>query len=125
MFTEVSLECATSTFRIRFLNMETELSYGTSIDIIDYRASHTIRHLKFRNKIVFLRHTNSDQNDSLPTTQHNRSLFASCEIKDACRQTVLRAGRPRGRCSSPGRVKNFLFFTSSRLALGSIQHPIQ
>jgi hypothetical protein len=35
----------------------------------------------------------------------------------------LRAGRPRGRSSSPGRVKNFLFFMSSRPALGSTQSP--
>jgi hypothetical protein len=37
----------------------------------------------------------------------------------------IRAGRPRGRSSSPGRVKNFLFFTSSRPALGSTQPPIE
>jgi hypothetical protein len=37
----------------------------------------------------------------------------------------LRAGQPRGRSSSPGRVKNFLFSTLSRLAIGSIQPPIQ
>jgi hypothetical protein len=37
----------------------------------------------------------------------------------------LRAGRPRGRSSSPGRVKNFLFFKSSRPALGFTQPPIQ
>jgi hypothetical protein len=37
----------------------------------------------------------------------------------------LRAGRPRDRSSSPGRVKNFLFSTSSRPALGSTQLPIQ
>jgi hypothetical protein len=37
----------------------------------------------------------------------------------------LRAGRPRGRSSSPGRVKNVLFSKSSRLALGSTQPPIQ
>jgi hypothetical protein len=37
----------------------------------------------------------------------------------------LRAGRPRGWGSSPGRVKNFLFSTSSRPALGSTQPPIQ
>jgi hypothetical protein len=35
------------------------------------------------------------------------------------------AGRPRGRSSSPGRVKNFLFSTSSRPVLGSTQPPIQ
>jgi hypothetical protein len=37
----------------------------------------------------------------------------------------LRAGRPRGRISSPGRVKDFVFSTSSRPALGSTQPPIQ
>jgi hypothetical protein len=37
----------------------------------------------------------------------------------------LRAGRPRGRSTSSGRVKNFLFSTSSRPALGSTQPPIQ
>jgi hypothetical protein len=37
----------------------------------------------------------------------------------------LRAARPRGRSSSPGRVQNFLFSTASRPALGSIQPPIQ
>jgi hypothetical protein len=37
----------------------------------------------------------------------------------------LRAGRPSGRSSSPGRVKNFLFSTSSRRALGPTQPPIQ
>jgi hypothetical protein len=37
----------------------------------------------------------------------------------------LRAGRPRVRSSSPGRVKNFLFSKSSRPALGSTQPPIQ
>jgi hypothetical protein len=37
----------------------------------------------------------------------------------------LRAVRSRGRSSSPGRVKNFLFSTSPRPALGSTQPPIQ
>jgi hypothetical protein len=37
----------------------------------------------------------------------------------------LRAGRPRGRSSSPGRVKNFHFSMSSRPALGSTQPPIE
>jgi hypothetical protein len=32
---------------------------------------------------------------------------------------------PRGRSSSPGRMKNFLFSTSSRPVLGSTQPPIQ
>jgi hypothetical protein len=33
----------------------------------------------------------------------------------------LRSGRPRGRSSGPGRVKNFLFSASSRPALGLTQ----
>jgi hypothetical protein len=37
----------------------------------------------------------------------------------------LRAIRPKGRSSSPGRVKNILFSTSSRPALGPTQPPIQ
>jgi hypothetical protein len=37
----------------------------------------------------------------------------------------LRAGRPRGQSSSPGREKNFLFSVSSRLVLGPTQPPIQ
>jgi hypothetical protein len=37
----------------------------------------------------------------------------------------LRVGRPRGRSSSPGRVKNFLFTISSRPALRFTQPPIQ
>jgi hypothetical protein len=37
----------------------------------------------------------------------------------------LRAGRPRGRSLSPSRVKNFLFSTLSRPALGPTQPPIQ
>jgi hypothetical protein len=37
----------------------------------------------------------------------------------------LRAGRPRGRSSSPGRVKNFNFSISSKPALGFTQPPIK
>jgi hypothetical protein len=37
----------------------------------------------------------------------------------------LTAGRPRGRSSSTGRVKNVLFSTSSRSALGPTQPPVQ
>jgi hypothetical protein len=37
----------------------------------------------------------------------------------------LRAGRPRGQSSSPGRVKNFLFSTASRPALVPNQPSIQ
>jgi hypothetical protein len=37
----------------------------------------------------------------------------------------LRAGRPRGRSSSPGKGKTCLFSTSSRPVLGPTQPPIQ
>jgi hypothetical protein len=37
----------------------------------------------------------------------------------------LRAGRPRGRSSSPGMIKNLLSSKSSRPALGFTQTPIQ
>jgi hypothetical protein len=37
----------------------------------------------------------------------------------------LRAGRQRGRSSSPDTVKSFLFSTSSRPTLGPTQPPIQ
>jgi hypothetical protein len=42
-------------------------------------------------------------------------------------QSVYRllTGLPTGRSSSPGRVKNFLFSTSSRTALGPAEPPIQ
>jgi hypothetical protein len=35
----------------------------------------------------------------------------------------LRTGRPRGRSSSPYKVENFLFSTSSRSPLGPTQPP--
>jgi hypothetical protein len=38
---------------------------------------------------------------------------------------LLGAGRPSGRSSSPGTVKNFLFTTSCRLALWPNYYPIQ
>jgi hypothetical protein len=37
----------------------------------------------------------------------------------------LQSGRPRGRGSSPSRVKNFYFYISSRLAQESTLPPIQ
>jgi hypothetical protein len=48
------------------------------------------------------------------------SVLTPLELSD-----WLRAGRPRGHSSSPGRVKNFLFSSSSRPTLGSTQPPIQ
>jgi hypothetical protein len=47
-------------------------------------------------------------------------FYSSAGIATGCG-----ARRPRGRNSRPGRVKNFLFSTSSRPALGSTQLPIQ
>jgi hypothetical protein len=37
----------------------------------------------------------------------------------------LRAGRPTGRSSTPGRVRNFLFSMSSKRVLGSTQPPMR
>jgi hypothetical protein len=37
----------------------------------------------------------------------------------------LQAGQPRGQSLCPGRVKSFLFSTSFRPTVGSIQPPIQ
>jgi hypothetical protein len=53
--------------------------------------------------------------------------FASYTLSRHIRDNLgsMGAGRPSGRNSSPGRVKNFLFSKSSRLALGSTQPPIQ
>jgi hypothetical protein len=55
--------------------------------------------------------------------QTNIPYLAPNIVSSATAQSVvwLRVGRPRGRTSSPGRVKNFLFATSSRRALGSSQ----
>jgi hypothetical protein len=65
------------------------------------------------------------------------TIWPQCLHKDSpcyrCRQpgqrsrysAWLQAGQPRGRISNPGMVKNFLFSTSSRPALGSTQPPIQ
>jgi hypothetical protein len=39
--------------------------------------------------------------------------------------TDYRLNKPRSRSSSPGRIKNFLFPTLSRPALGPAQPPIQ
>jgi hypothetical protein len=63
---------------------------------------------------MFLRHTflSSWTADWEPG---KRSQYSDC----------LRAGRPRGRISSSGRVKNFLFSLSSRPALGSAEPPIK
>jgi hypothetical protein len=58
---------------------------------------------------------NASLNKSLYCNEEPRSMYSNW----------LRGGRPRGRSSSSGRVKNFFFSTSSRPALGLTQPPIQ
>jgi hypothetical protein len=80
----------------------------------------------------------SKKADGLCLTFHQILLQAICQTiqcnwywttlsQNACSRysDSLRAGRPRDLSSSPGRVKNFLFSTSSRPALRFTQPPIQ
>jgi hypothetical protein len=53
-----------------------------------------------------------------PVSYHSRS-------RDSVIGIATGSGWPRGRGSSPGRVKNFLFSTSSRSTLGSTQPSMQ
>jgi hypothetical protein len=53
------------------------------------------------------------------------SYYSNTTCFDPGTATDYGPGRPRGRCSSPGTVKNFLFSTSSRPALGLTQPPIR
>jgi hypothetical protein len=56
----------------------------------------------------------------------NKSISYRTRYRHIIRRYIVRvAGRPRDRSSSPGRVKNVLFSTTSRLALGSYQPLIQ
>jgi hypothetical protein len=59
----------------------------------------------------------------------NSKLRISVILRSRQRAVGIATGHaldvPRGRSSSPGRVKNFLFSTSSRGAMGSTQPPIQ
>jgi hypothetical protein len=58
--------------------------------------------------------------------KHRPFAFETSNSKKCSRYSDwLRVGRPRGRTSSPGRIKKFLFSKSSRPALGSTQPPIQ
>jgi hypothetical protein len=52
-------------------------------------------------------------------------IYSRCEPGQSRYSDWLRAGRPRGRSSSPGEVKNFHFSMSSGPALGFTQPPIQ
>jgi hypothetical protein len=62
---------------------------------------------------------------AIKKAQHNKELLNRCSGTCTDSLTVLRAGRPRGRSSSPGRVKNVLFSTSSNPVLGPTQPLIQ
>jgi hypothetical protein len=64
--------------------------------------------------------TKSQTDSSLPTFRMPPALHRS---RDSSVDIVnwLWTGRPRGRSSSPCRIKNFLFFTTSKPALGSTQ----
>jgi hypothetical protein len=55
---------------------------------------------------------------------HNVALFVSRGIHRRY-SDCLRTVRPRGRSSSPGRVKNLFFSISYRPALGPTQSPVQ
>jgi hypothetical protein len=57
--------------------------------------------------------------------KNNLKYFYSVHVKEPGYRDWLWPGRPTGRSSSSSRVKNFLFSTSSRPALGSTQPPIQ
>jgi hypothetical protein len=83
----------------------------------------------------------ASHNRTQPTAALNITEMFNKRFHDACFHTAyistpqpeqrsrysdwLRAERPRGRSSSPDRIKNFIFTTSSRLALGPTQPPIQ
>jgi hypothetical protein len=63
---------------------------------------------------------------TLPRPHQKRSLCAYRWTSSYSRyRNWLWTGQPKGQSSSPGRVKNFLFCTSSRPALGPTQPPIQ
>jgi hypothetical protein len=53
----------------------------------------------------------------------NKSTYPPRRSQDSA--VGISTGRPRSCSSSPGRVKNFLFSTPSRPALGPTQSPIQ
>jgi hypothetical protein len=55
----------------------------------------------------------------------NNSYFLMLQTSVIRTAVVLRAGQPRSRDSSLGRVKNYYFFMFSRPALGSTQPPLQ
>jgi hypothetical protein len=59
----------------------------------------------------------------IPLPSHHPWFNHPNNIK--CKEPGSVVGISRGRSSSPGRVKNFLFSTSSRHALGPTQPPIQ
>jgi hypothetical protein len=60
-----------------------------------------------------------------PSTHLHRMVLNETQAQTSLYSDWLRVGQPRGRISSPVRVKSFTFSTSSRRALGSTQPPIQ
>jgi hypothetical protein len=64
-----------------------------------------------------------------PWPDHSNMIWQGVQVKEPgyCSRYSdwLRAARPKGRSPSPGRVKNFLFSTASRPALGPSQPPTQ
>jgi hypothetical protein len=55
----------------------------------------------------------------------DETLFMSGGGGGIAQSVLLGVGRPRGRSSSPSRIKNFLFSLSSRPAMGPTQSPIR
>jgi hypothetical protein len=93
----------------RFLRLQTSCWYFNAISITVQTRGVSARHSEW----LFGRLKPYD-------TRSSRTEMLAILLSD-----WLRAGRLRGRGSSPGRVKNFHFSISSRPALGSAQPPIQ
>jgi hypothetical protein len=66
-----------------------------------------------------------EERENIKGKEENQENFLCYIIQLSRYSDWLRAGRPRGGSSDPGKAKNILFFTSSRPALGSTQPPIQ
>jgi hypothetical protein len=96
-------------------------------DTVQYRALiNTVTNFRFPQKTGILTSwaTISFRNNSVPCS-HSVLRVKRRELAQNRYSDWLRAGRPRGRSSSPKGGKNFRFSTSSRLVLGSTQPPIQ
>jgi hypothetical protein len=74
----------------------------------------------FNHSPIILPTSRYSQRSTISTKKKKNENIATSRYSD-----WLRAGRPRGRSSNPGRVKNFLLSTSSRPVRGPTQPPIQ